>query len=329
MNELIRVANSNILSCSQCDYTTSSNDELMRHNMAHLIANQQQQQTPTATLVNLYQNLAAVQQQNQNLLNQQQSQQSQSHHNGNNLLVNAPEILNGILPDSSKELAVHIQQELLRARLQQQQQEEESRRQASQVAAALAASVSSGSSKSGINNSNTIVNSSLASALLSHQNNVESISDATNSLSTDHNSHNLFSESAAISNGNSTGVTQHIATSSTQFHSSTTTTSSSFGCSNDDEELHLPHSLSPVPSCGRRGSIDSESTSGGDSISKTCSVSPGSESQTPGSGSRKRKPSKINKVDQISVKLLDKCSPSVEGKRIKKFDNDDFVIFLN
>lgn len=322
MNEFIRVANSNMLSCSQCDYTTSSNDELMRHNMAHLIANQQQQ-TPTATLVNLYQNLAAAQQQNQSLLNQQQSQQSQNHHNGvsNSLLANAPEILNGILPDSSKELAVHIQQELLKVRLQQQQQqEEESRRQAVHVAAALAASVSNGNSTI---HSNSIVNSSLASALLAHQNNVDSISDVSNSLNNDQNSHHLLSDSV-LSNGISAGVVQHLASSSSQFHSSTTT-SSSFGCLNDDEELHLPHSLSPVPSSGRRDSIDSESTSGGDSVSKTCSISPGSETQTPGGGSRKRKPSKIIKVDQISVKLRDKCLPGADGKRTKKFDSEEMV----
>lgn len=76
---------SNMFNCLQCDFTTNNNEELLRHNVIHLIQQPTSQQSgQVATLANIYQNLAQQQHQQQianNLLAAAAAQQTNNNNN--------------------------------------------------------------------------------------------------------------------------------------------------------------------------------------------------------------------------------------------------------
>uniref|UniRef100_A0A915EEC0 C2H2-type domain-containing protein n=1 Tax=Ditylenchus dipsaci TaxID=166011 RepID=A0A915EEC0_9BILA len=151
VSELIRAANSNaipnVIACQQCDFTASSNEDMVRHNMfAHILVGQHQQ---PATLASLYHNLAAAQQQQQQqqhnplLLSQQQPQ---TVHSNTSDLLNATMTSGGAPIDLAAQLQAAQQEMAFRV-------QDENRRQA---IAAFANNIAAAASTNNSDNKNSL-----------------------------------------------------------------------------------------------------------------------------------------------------------------------------
>jgi len=278
-HEMMRAA-SNVLQCSHCDFQTASNEEMIRHNIHHMLVAQQQhaerqpqhsgqpgQPTSQQTIMSLYHNLAAHQQQPQPQPLLEHLQQQQQHHQPNLSNVAIEQLLNGGSVDLS--VAAQFQQELA-LRLQQQQhqslqrqQEEESRRRTVMTALAVAAE------------------------LRQHQIQQHQL----------HHPAFVGGQTEPMEQGY--GPMQGVAA----INSNT--------MADDSPDLTLPPH--PEGDIAEDSASPSESKSTTQTDGGTSSGSPNSEA-TPSGSRKQRKPSKTSKVDQISVRLQGKCSTPDNGK---------------